>query len=228
MSYLQNFISNLDVSALINILLRVIAALLCITLHELSHGAAAYLLGDRTAKDRGRLTINPIRHIDPLGLLMMIVAGVGWAKPVPIDPRNFKRPKQGMAITALAGPVCNLVLSLLFLLIGNFLLQFYFYHDAAAAIYYLLLFFLRCAVLSLGLGLFNLIPIPPLDGSKVLFSILPDRFYFKLLSCERYISLVLFALVFLDIFDTPLSWCINHVLYLFCIITGFPPAVLGF
>ena len=106
--------SGLDWSALTDILISVIPALLCITFHELCHGLVAYKLGDNTAKDAGRLTLNPIKHIDIMGLLMIIVFKFGWAKPVPVNMNNFKKPKSGMAITALAGPVSNIFLSIIF------------------------------------------------------------------------------------------------------------------
>lgn len=231
MSYARDFLNNLDLQALLSLLLRVIAALVCIIVHECAHGFAADRLGDPTARVNGRLSWNPFRHIDPFGLLMMVVAGVGWAKPVPVDARNFKKPKQGMAITALAGPVSNFLLAVVFLALASaayrlpVLLSF---SASGWRVYFTVLsFFMRAAVLSVGLGLFNLIPIPPLDGSKVLFSFLPNRIYFTILRYERYVMLALFALVFLGVLDAPLHYCISHVLYWLCRLTAFPPAMLG-
>ena len=211
------------------LLIRVLAALVCITLHELSHGYVAYRLGDQTARASGRLTLNPIRHIDPFGLLMLVVAGVGWAKPVPVDPRNFRNPKRGMAITALAGPVANFIIALVALFAGNPVFRAYYASSAPSPVlYYILIFLIRCAMLSVGLGIFNLIPIPPLDGSKVVFALLPDRVYFTILRYERYIMIALFALVFFGVLDAPLHFVIGHVLRLFCLITGFPSSVFGY
>ena len=230
MSYLQNFASNLDVDALIMLLVRIAAALVCITLHELSHGLAAYRLGDQTAMRQGRLTLNPIRHIDPFGLLMLVVAGVGWAKPVPVDPRNFKNPKRGMALTALAGPASNLVIAVVMLALASVLyhLPLSFESQGAWNAYsYVMIFLLRCATLSVGLGLFNLIPVPPLDGSKALFSLFPDRIYFTILRYERYIMLAVFALVFFGVLTAPLQYCIQHVLRWLCALTKLPAAMLG-
>jgi Zn-dependent protease len=102
---------NLDLTGMLDMALRVAAVLLCIMVHEVSHGLAAYLLGDPTAKAGRRLSFNPLRHIDPFGAIMMVVAGFGWAKPVPVDMRRFKNPKIGMAVTALAGPLSNFVLA---------------------------------------------------------------------------------------------------------------------
>ena len=112
MGSVSEFVQNMDWWGLIALLLTAVAALLCITVHELCHGLAAYRLGDPTAKNAGRLTLNPLRHLDFLGLIMMLVVKVGWARPVPIDMRNFRNPKRGMALTALAGPASNFLISL--------------------------------------------------------------------------------------------------------------------
>ena len=173
LQYLTNLWDALDFGSLESILLRLAAVFLCLTIHETCHGLAAYALGDPTAKRAHRLSLNPLRHIDWIGFFMMIVAGFGWAKPVPVNPNYFKKPKEGMAITALAGPVSNFLLALALLL-------------AARLVYLralmtgtlpetLFSFLVNTASLSVGLGLFNLVPIPPLDGAKVLFSLLPDR-----------------------------------------------------
>jgi len=185
--------AGLDWSALTDILISVIPALLCITFHELCHGLVAYRLGDNTAKDAGRLTLNPIKHIDIMGLLMMIVFKFGWAKPVPVNMNNFKNPKSGMAITALAGPVSNIFLSVVFLFIYGL-----FYVSLSTAGNFgeiLLKMLLTAAYLSCALAVFNIIPIPPLDGSKVLFSLLPEREYYKLMRYERYGMILLLIIV---------------------------------
>ena len=116
MGSFQSWLNQLNYEKLLELAITLVAAMVCIIPHEVSHGYAAYRLGDPTAKHAGRLTMNPLRHIDPVGLLVMAVAHFGWAKPVPVDPRYFKKPKQGMALTALAGPVSNLLLALLALM----------------------------------------------------------------------------------------------------------------
>ena len=184
----------------------VAASLLCITFHETCPGLVAYWLGDPTAKRAGRLTLNPLRHVDIGGLLMMALFRFGWAKPVPVDMRYFKKPKQGMALTALAGPVSNFVLALLALLCARLV-----YHQYGALWDFIFDLLLTTAYLSIGLGLFNLIPISPLDGSKVLFAFLPDSAYEKLMRYEKYGMIALLILVWLGVGDNVLSTAIYNV-----------------
>ena len=209
MPLLQFLRENLDLSGLGDLLQRVLAVLLCLTVHETCHGLAAYALGDPTAKSRHRLSLNPLRHIDWLGLASMILLGFGWAKPVPVDPRYFRNPKQGMALTALAGPVSNFLLAFLAVLGAGFLLN----HAMAVTAFdvWFFYFLTEVAILSIGLGIFNLIPIPPLDGSKVLFAFLPDRTYMTLMRYERYGFLVLLVIMYLDVGSRFLSQAIVAV-----------------
>ncbi len=217
MHYLSNLWAALDFGSLLSMVTRLAAVLLCLTVHESCHGLAAYALGDPTARREHRLSLNPLRHIDWFGLLMMFVAGFGWAKPVPVNPNYFKKPKQGMALTALAGPVSNFLLALLTLLAARIFCDVAAYSEANQRI---LDFLLMVALLSIGLGLFNLLPIPPLDGSKVLFAVLPDRAYNQLMRYERYGMLLLFALVFFDVGSSAFSAAIEWVFELFCRIVG--------
>ena len=186
----------------------VIPALICITLHELSHGYTAYLLGDDTAKRAGRLTLNPLRHLDVMGLLMMLVFHVGWAKPVPVNMYRFKNPKRGMALTALAGPVSNLVISIVFLLLFGFL---YIPLGFSRVGSYILEMLQLTAYISIGLGLFNLLPVPPLDGSKVLFSVMSDESYYKLMRYEKYGAIVMLILMATGVLGRPLTNAIDFV-----------------
>ncbi len=217
MHYLSNLWAALDFGSLLSMVTRLAAVLLCLTVHESCHGLAAYALGDPTARREHRLSLNPLRHIDWFGLLMMFVAGFGWAKPVPVNPNYFKKPKQGMALTALAGPVSNFLLALLMLLAARIFCDVAAYSEANQRI---LDFLLMVALLSIGLGLFNLLPIPPLDGSKVLFAVLPDGAYNQLMRYERYGMLLLFALVFFDVGSSAFSAAIEWVFELFCRIVG--------
>ena len=221
-----DYLGNVDWLSLCMFLFSAAASLLCITLHELSHGYAAYRLGDTTAKNAGRLTLNPIKHIDLVGLLMMVTVHVGWAKPVPIDMRKFKHPKRDMAVTALAGPLANFALALAALGAGSLFITLSQVNSAPQAIFLLALMYI--AVLSTGLGVFNLIPIPPLDGSKILLSFLPDRICYTVLRYERYIGLVMLLLVWLGALDGLLDLLMGGVLRGLCFVTRFPFEMLDY
>ena len=195
LSYLQNLLQALDLGSLTDAVLRVAAVFLCLTVHETCHGFAAYQLGDPTAKAMHRLSLNPLRHIDWFGLAMMFVAGFGWAKPVPVNPLYFRKPKQGMAITALAGPVSNFLLAALLIGISKAIYLWAPYSFGWDLVFTFCLY--TAAPLSVGLGLFNLLPFPPLDGSKVAAVLLPDRIYIQLMRYERYGILILFLLSWL-------------------------------
>ncbi len=189
---------------LTDLLIYAIPALICITVHEVSHGLTAYYLGDPTAKRAGRLSLNPIRHIDWIGLAMLVVFHFGWAKPVPVDMRNFRQPKRDMAITALAGPVSNFLLTLVFLILYG-VLYVPLMRSGSAVGYFFLRILLTTAFLSTSLGIFNLLPVSPLDGSKVLFAFLSDRGYFTLMRYERLGMILMVVLVATGVLGVPLS-----------------------
>lgn len=205
----SGLVRSIDWNFLESTLTRVLAVLLCLTVHETCHGLAAYALGDPTARDRHRLSLNPLRHIDWLGLAMMLAVGFGWAKPVPVDPRYFKRPKQGMALTALAGPASNFLLALLAIALSRVIYQYFPDGRGGALVFEFLLYTL--APLSIGLGLFNLLPVPPLDGSKVLGAFLPDTAYFGLMRYERYGMFLLLALSWFGVTGDLISEAIFRV-----------------
>ena len=207
--YLQNLFQALDFSSLADAALRAAAVFLCLTVHGTCHGLAALALGDPTAKSMHRLSLNPLRHIDWLGLALMFAAGFGWAKPVPVNPNYFRKPKQGMAITALAGPVSNFLLAILFLGIGKVIYLYAPYSDGMNVLFSWCLY--TVAPMSVGMGLFNLIPFPPLDGSKVLAVFLPDGAYEKLMRYERCGILILLALSWLGLGGNALGNAIYSV-----------------
>ena len=211
----NGLIRSIDWNWLEATLTRVLAVLLCLTVHETCHGLAAYALGDPTARDRHRLSLNPLRHIDWLGLAMMLAVGFGWAKPVPVDPRYFKKPKRGMALTALAGPVSNFLLAFLAITFSNHVLVGRITTETCFA--YRLYRFLNddVAILSIGLGVFNLLPVPPLDGAKVLWAFLPDRAYFGLMRNERYGMFLLLALSWLGLLGDLMSRAVIEIFWFF-------------
>ena len=203
MNTVSDIWNGLDWSVLTGILLSVVPSLICITLHELSHGCVAYWLGDTTAKDAGRLTLNPIRHIDAMGLLMMAVFKFGWARPVPVNMYRFRHPRRYMAITALAGPVSNLIIGIVFLFLYG-LLYVPLNKGGTVGDWFLEMIYLT-AYISLALMIFNILPISPLDGSKVLYSFLSDRAYMTLMRYERYGMILLLVLVATRVLGAPLS-----------------------
>lgn len=180
------------------------ATLLAISAHEFAHGLVSYWLGDPTPKRDGRLSLNPLHHLDLLGTICMLVFRFGWAKPVKVNPQYYKNPKQGMALTALAGPVMNLILAFLFL--GIFVGLFHVTEGSTEGMLgYLMLLAQYTAIMNIGLGVFNLIPIPPLDGSKVLGIFLPQRTYFQLMRYERYGGLLMIVLLYTGVLSRPLG-----------------------
>ena len=207
-SALQTIRDGFDFTELLNLLQSVIPSLICITLHELSHGLCACALGDDTAKRKGRLTLNPLRHLDPMGLLMIVIFHFGWAKPVPVNPNNFQHPKRDMALTSLAGPAANAMITLVFLLLYGAL---FIPLSSGGAGRYILQMLQLTAYISLALAIFNLIPLPPLDGSKILFSALSDEGYWKLMRYERYGSILLLLLVWTGVLSKPLSQAVRSL-----------------
>ena len=208
MESFSDFFRSFDTTAMLGAALRLAAVLLCLTVHETCHGLAAYALGDPTAKSQHRLSLNPLHHIDWFGLAAMLTLGFGWAKPVPVDMRYFKHPKQGMALTALAGPVSNLLFAFLALLGAKAVL--YGSPDSAAWGWFYW-FLLLLAQMNVGLGVFNLLPVSPLDGSKVLFAALPDDKYEKLMYYERCGVFALYALIFFGALDGFLGRAVSGV-----------------
>lgn len=179
------------------LILLIPVILFALTVHELAHGYVAYRLGDPTAKHAGRLTLNPISHLDPIGTLMLFIVHFGWAKPVPVDPRYFTNPKRDMLWVALAGPGSNIALAFLCGLIIRFInANPYLFLDSFLGEAFAAMMVLSLQI-NLALAIFNLLPIPPLDGSKVLYGLLPPQYEHVVYNLERYGPGVLFMLVML-------------------------------
>ena len=212
---LFSFIRNGQITeAVMFVLSGCFVVFVCSPIHELAHGWVAYKLGDNTAKREGRLTFNPIAHIDLIGMIMILLFGFGFAKPVPVSMRNLKNPKRDMALVAIAGPAANVVLA--------FISVFFYYMLGAFAGDSLIggvlrLFFLYSGYINVSLAAFNIIPIPPLDGSKVLAAFLPNKAYFKYMQFERYAMIALLALIATGVLDKLLS-----------VIAGFLMTVISF
>lgn len=214
MSLFSGFRSTL--SNLTDYLFILPCVLIALTFHEVAHGWAAFKLGDPTARNLGRLTLNPLKHLDPIGTLCMLFFHFGWARPVPINSRYFKNPRRDMALTAAAGPAMNFVLSFAGLLLrqifaaifmaAGYSSQFGYY--VQYSVLTLLTYF---HILNLSLGIFNLIPVPPLDGSRIFLVWLPAKYYFGVMKYERYIQLGLMVLLWMGLLSTPLSWLVNTI-----------------
>lgn len=196
---------------------RALVLFACLPIHEFAHAYVADKLGDDTARQRGRLTLNPLRHLDLMGSLMLILLGFGWAKPVPVNPGRFQHPKLGMALTAAAGPCSNLLMA--GILLAVFKVLFYTVLGGSGGFAFLISMLEIIIVVNLGLAVFNLLPIPPLDGSKLLGAILPDRLYQRMLRYDRYIVILLFVLLWTGALSTPLSFLRDRALSLLDVLT---------
>ena len=221
--YLSDILSgDFDIVDLIIYVSSIAFVVFCATpLHEFAHALIAVKLGDDTPRLRGRLTINPMAHIDKRGALMIFLFGFGYAKPVEVRMRRFKKPKRDMALVALAGPVSNILQSLVLLFIYNAL---YYFGSANGNVLmtYMGLFFFYAAVINVNLAVFNLLPIPPLDGSRLMTALLPSKYYYKIMQYERYIMIGLFVLLFTGILSTPLSFLSGAVLSLLDAVASLP------
>ncbi|MDD6983944.1 MAG: site-2 protease family protein [Eubacteriales bacterium] len=201
---------------LIQFLFVVPCVLIALTFHEFAHGYMAYKLGDPTAKNFGRLTLNPLKHLDPIGTICMIFFHFGWAKPVPINSRYFKKPRRDMALTAAAGPIMNFILALFGMLVCRILTKIFVAFPAQSDfVYYIqyaaLTLFSYFHMLNLSLGVFNLIPIPPLDGSRIFYIFLPPKWYFGVMKYEKYIQLALLVLLWTGLLSRPLSAAVSWI-----------------
>lgn len=205
--------------ALAFIISSLIVVFLTLPVHEFAHGFVATKLGDPTPKWQGRLTLNPLMHIDWLGALCILVFGFGWAKPVSVDMRNFKRPKTDMALVAAAGPVANLLLALISLIIANLIALV---NTSFQIIFYIELICYFVAQINVYLAVFNLIPVPPLDGSRILSVFLPKRTYYKIMQYERYIVIAVFVLIYTGVLSRPLSAISSAVMSLLSNIASLP------
>lgn len=231
----------MDIFSIFKYILRIPIVLLSLTVHEVAHGYAAYKMGDPTAKNMGRLSLNPLKHLDPIGAICMLFFHFGWAKPVPISTRHFKNPRRGMALSALAGPLSNLLMAFVAYVISIYISYFgnvggHFYLTAfmgtpfivtstGKILYILYLFFANFFLLNTSLAVFNLLPIPPLDGSRILFVFLPDKIYFGIMKYERIVEFVLFACLCFGVLDGVLNTVFQLFINAFNFIVQFLPLI---
>ena len=242
MSLISNFLSDLPIY-----LLSLHVILFAFSVHESAHGYAALRLGDPTARNFGRITLNPVKHIDPIGFICMLIAHVGWAKPVPINTRNFKKPKRDMAISGAAGPLSNLILALINFIILRIVMIFmdnHFFEEVvfqdklyiilkqqyegsieytvACLFIFLLLLGVFC---NLSLAIFNMLPFPPFDGSRIFYAFLPNKIYFGIMKYERIIMIVLLILFAFGFLSGPLAWLLNSIINGLFSITRMPASI---
>ncbi len=209
-------------TAIIGVFSSVFVVFCTLPIHEYAHALIATKLGDDTPRAQGRLTINPLAHIDWLGAAMIFLVGFGYAKPVQVNMRNFKHPKRDMMLTAIAGPLSNLIMATIFMFLRYAFITAANRGVTATVITVCIYFFYYAAYINVGLAVFNILPIPPLDGSRVVSILLPKKYYFKFMQYERYIIIAIFALIFFGILDKPLALLSGLVMQGISFIAAFP------
>ena len=205
-----------------DVFVRLIVLFTAMPVHECAHGYIASRLGDNTARYQGRLTLNPFVHLDPLGSVLLVFTGFGWAKPVQVNPRNFKHPRRDMALSSLAGPVSNVILALIVMVVFKLCLGLGYtsaMRSGNNALYTILQMLSIMISVNLSLAVFNFLPIPPLDGSKIFGAILPEKYYFFMMQYERYVFIALILLLYTGILSTPLRFLTGLLYSLLDIIT---------
>lgn len=204
---------------ILDYLIKALVLFTAVPVHECAHAWAAEKMGDDTGRKQGRITLNPFAHLTLWGSLMMILVGFGWGKPVMVDSRNFKNPKKGMVLTSLAGPASNFIMAFLSMIVYK-VLAFLSYAKDSSTLDMMATVFVYITLINISLAVFNFLPIPPLDGSKIFNAILPEKWYFTIMKYENFIFIALIILVYSGLLDAPLSFLQNKVIDVMLFLTG--------
>ena len=224
----MNFFNmNFDMYTVLQLFTKVVIVFLILPIHEFAHAWAAHKMGDDTAAYMGRLTLNPLSHIDPIGAVCLVLTGFGWAKPVPINPTKFRKPRFGTSVTAAAGPLSNLIVAFIALVVYRVLACTEFIAQGGDMTYFLMYMLSFFVQVNIGLAIFNLIPIPPLDGSKIVQYFTSAKFDRMMAQYSQYISIGFMIIVLSGILSRPLGWIDGKILDFFWFITSFIPSLMG-
>ncbi len=211
---------------ILDYLIKALVLFTAVPVHECAHAWVAEKMGDDTGRKQGRITLNPFAHLTLWGSLMMILVGFGWGKPVSVDPRNFKNPKKGMVLTSLAGPASNFIMAFLSMIVYKVLAFLSFAKDSST-LDMLATVFVYITLINISLAVFNFLPIPPLDGSKIFNAILPEKWYFTIMKYENFIFIALIILVYSGLLDTPLSFLQDKVIDVMLFLTGWVDKIMS-
>ena len=206
---------------------HLIVLFMVIAIHEFAHAWAATKMGDNTPTYQGRLTLNPFAHIDPLGAICMVLTGFGWGRPVQINPFKFKKYRKGMALTALAGPLSNLIVALVGIIVYKFATVAMFI-NGSEGLYWLTMILYYFVAVNVGLAVFNLLPIPPLDGSKILGFFTGAKFDKFMAQYQQYVSIAFIILIVSGILDRPLGWLQSGMFWVLDKLTFWVDIIIGF
>lgn len=211
---------------ILDYLIKALVLFTAVPVHECAHAWVAEKMGDDTGRKQGRITLNPFAHLTLWGSLMMILVGFGWGKPVMVDSRNFKNPKKGMVLTSLAGPASNFIMAFLSMIVYKVLAFLSFAKDSST-LDMLATVFVYITLINISLAVFNFLPIPPLDGSKIFNAILPEKWYFTIMKYENFIFIALIILVYSGLLDAPLSFLQNKVIDVMLFLTGWVDKIMS-
>ncbi len=211
---------------ILDYLIKALVLFTAVPVHECAHAWVAEKMGDDTGRKQGRITLNPFAHLTLWGSLMMILVGFGWGKPVMVDSRNFKNPKKGMVLTSLAGPASNFIMAFLSMIVYKVLAFLSFAKDSST-LDMLATVFVYITLINISLAVFNFLPIPPLDGSKIFNAILPEKWYFTIMKYENFIFIALIILVYSGLLDAPLSFLQGKVIDVMLFLTGWVDKIMS-